>query len=332
MCLIIYSEKAKLPPRDWFAEAAVTNPDGIGVMSADGIAKFLGKRKTRRAWRYVSQLAADGLPFAVHFRWATHGRVSRANCHPFEIPGTGAHLMHNGVLWTCRLANDEMSDTRIFAEDVMPGYISMTQRGAHDYLTALNAEAAGNRLLVMHPDGKRFDVVNRQLWTMRDGILYSNTYSINALDDWGGYATRASKAKDTLGSWIKGAVTRGYSKPAMPSGPSMGADDDYSGFADDIEAELWQEDYESAVEAGFDHHDAVRYAELEADRREMSTRSGCRVDAYTQAKRDGFDWHDSSTWGKYPIPGTEYSERVLNRHGDGETEDYTRPDARDMFI
>lgn len=325
MCLIIFSDSGKLPPRDWFAEAAVANPDGIGVMSADGVAKFLGKRKTRRAWRYVSQLSADGLPFAVHFRWATHGRVSRSNCHPFEIPGTGAHLMHNGVLWTHRLANDEVSDTRLFAEDVMPGYISMAQRGAHDYLTALNSEAVGNRLLVMHPDARRWDIVNRHLWTMRDGILYSNTYSITALDDWGGFAT---KPKASLVPYLSGK----YTKAAHPSGPSMGEDDDYRDYADEIEEELWQADYEDALDAGFTEDDACRYANLESERRELAANRRGFTSAYHEAKANGFDWHKPETWGQYPTPDAAYEGRVLNRHGDGETEDYTAPDARDMFI
>lgn len=308
MCLIIYSQNAKLPPRHWFAEAAESNPDGIGIMSADGIAKFLGKRKTRRAWRYASQLAAERIPFAVHFRWATHGRVSRSNCHPFEIPGTGAHLMHNGVLWTSVSATEEVSDTRIFAEDIMPAYMSMAQQGAQDYLTALNREATGNRLLIMHPDGQRFDVINRHLWIESGGILYSNTYSIAALD---------------FGSRWKGALASyGSKKAPAPSGPGSYLDDadDYGDFRETCEAELWENDYEEAVDNGFSSAEAMQFADLEADRREMATRSGRRVDS--APARSGFDWHDRSTWDKYPIPGTvHYPDAPLNRHGEAESPD-----------
>jgi len=120
MCLIIFSKTGKLPAEADFREAAKDNPDGIGVMSADGAQKFLGRKHVRRAWRYVRQLSAEGLPFGIHFRWATHGEVTRANAHPFEVPTNGALVMHNGILWTSAYATTRESDTAIFCTDVLP--------------------------------------------------------------------------------------------------------------------------------------------------------------------------------------------------------------------
>lgn len=327
MCLIIYSPNAELPTRADFFNASENNPDGIGVMSRDGIAKFLGKRKTRRAWRYVQQVAAEGIPFGVHFRWATHGRVSRTNCHPFEVPGHDAHLMHNGILWTSAFATEEESDTAVFAAEVAPKLLPLARENPKDYLALLGKEASGNRLLIMRDGGAAFDVVNPWLWHKVGTMLFSNTYSVDRMAkssdymlDWPPAAT-APYTKSRAG-WLAAPLARGW-----PSGPASSFEDDREdtspgSWEEDIIADSWERDYEDALACGYTEDDAETYATKEAGKRVAELRG-------RQSARSGFDWHDRATWDKYPIPGT-YADRVLNRHGDGEELD--RPSAADMFI
>jgi hypothetical protein len=337
MCLIIFSQTGKLPPRDYFSQAATNNPDGIGVMSADGVAKFLGKRKARRAWRYVQQLSADGIPYGVHFRWATHGRINRSNCHPFEIPGTDSHMMHNGILWTSAFSTDEASDTRLFADEIAPKYVQ--ERFATDFLSLIGREASGNRLLFMHGSGKEWDVVNRHLWTDIGGILYSNLYSF----DVPGLATPGNSYPVATG---RGLAGYGYSKPSFPSGPGLSAADaeemeyaiasgrmsyDEADDAEESEAwDAWEEAYSQALRDGYGEHEAEALADEAGGLvlwRKDAARAAAPASPYARARAAGFDWQDSATWHLYaPDP-----DRVLNRHGDGEAE-YGRPDPQDMFV
>jgi glucosamine 6-phosphate synthetase-like amidotransferase/phosphosugar isomerase protein len=82
MCLIAYVPSGKVMPDDYITAAHQGNDDGIGIMSEDGIHKFLGRKALKRAKRYLKQLHEDEIEYAIHFRYATHGDVTMHNCHP----------------------------------------------------------------------------------------------------------------------------------------------------------------------------------------------------------------------------------------------------------
>jgi hypothetical protein len=181
MCLIIYSPKGALPTREAFWNANANNSDGIGVMSAHGgIHKFLRKKQTSRAWDYVQTIANQGKPFAVHFRWATHGEVCDALAHPFPLGTTGAYLMHNGVLQGYgSLTDNTMSDTSEFCADVLRNGIPEPGERWHAEYMRLLADAVGgyNKLCIMHASGA-FELVNEASGAWIDGLWYSNKHSI----------------------------------------------------------------------------------------------------------------------------------------------------------
>jgi hypothetical protein len=196
----MFAKHADLPARLDFQSAAADNADGIGIMSADGVEKFNGKRSTRRAWRYAQYLSHAGIPYAVHFRYATHGRVGRALTHPFRVPETGDFVMHNGVLsQTARFATDSESDTSLFCREYLPYYSSRrTDRDA--WLSEVEQDTYGSRLLFMSDDGRDFSIVHETWGDWCRGIWYSNTYSLVAPDTaaihWRAY-TRKTTAKAT---------------------------------------------------------------------------------------------------------------------------------------
>lgn len=322
MCLIIYSPTCQVPVRKVFSEAAQNNPDGIGVMSADGVRKFVGKRKARRAYGYIQALARDAIPYAVHFRWATHGRVSRENTHPFEIPGTGRWLMHNGVLWTATLASEAVSDTRIFADQIAP---DLLQRNPKGWQREMADEAAGNRLLVMSEDGSQFDIINKALWTKAGGLWYSNQYSC----DIPGVRTPGVTWIDSSRGYLPARYdSRGV---AGPSGPTLNwtptgyrADEDTeSGWqysdSDDDEALVeraglwddWDSEYKARLAEGYDYDEAEELANIAVAR---LAREAASPRASVPPVKSGFDWHDSATWTRYPIPGTEARAKVAAKH------------------
>lgn len=178
MCLIAYVRAGKTISDHYIETVHARNPDGIGVMSAKGIEKFLGHKMLKRARRYIHTLQNDGLEFAVHFRYATHGDITMKNVHPFELPDGNGHLMHNGVLSDYTEAsiatNGEDSDTALFAREHI-GTAPFEQW--QEYWTAIANKISGGRLCLMLPD-KRFILVNEQSGTWKEDVWYSQTYSL----------------------------------------------------------------------------------------------------------------------------------------------------------
>lgn len=115
MCIIVYKpEGAAMPSTDTLRRCFEENPDGAGFMWPERGRVQL--RKGFMGWGDLepalsSELPRDarGLPVALHFRIATHGRVKPGCCHPFavckdyramraESASAAAGFMHNGTL------------------------------------------------------------------------------------------------------------------------------------------------------------------------------------------------------------------------------------------
>jgi hypothetical protein len=176
MCLIAYVPTGKEIPESYFRAAAHDNDDGIGVMSANGVEKFLGKKMVKRAWRHVRRLQDAQHAFAVHFRFATHGRVALVNTHPFKTPCGSAYVMHNGILSAYAPVdrNGDISDTRLLVETMSDVNVG----GDTEYWDALEKHIGfGNKLCVMSHDGQ-FRIVNEYAGDWIDGVWYSQTYSL----------------------------------------------------------------------------------------------------------------------------------------------------------
>ncbi len=120
MCVIIVKKAGvKLPSREVLRAAFQANPDGCGFATSGGyvwrglrFGDFLKKFKEH---------AKEDENVMIHFRWATHGSVKQANCHPFtaEEGDNKVVFMHNGVL-NIPSVND-MTDSEIcFRRKIMP--------------------------------------------------------------------------------------------------------------------------------------------------------------------------------------------------------------------
>lgn len=179
MCLIMFSPHGQLPDRVHFTNANEDNPDGIGVMSASGVRKFMGKRRERRAWNYVANLKE---PFAVHFRWATHGQVCPELAHPFTA-GDGSLVMHNGVIRVtaheAHRLGSAVSDTSLFVKRYMNTVPDHNDPLYADYLALLGvAIGDGSKFVILHARTKQFSIVNESEGTWFEGLWFSNHYSM----------------------------------------------------------------------------------------------------------------------------------------------------------
>lgn len=106
MCVIIYKPVGvKLPDCDILNRAQVRNPHGCGLVSPSVFYKGLSYDSFKKN---LNECSIDE-PLLIHFRFATHGSIKKANCHPFYDKETETYFMHNGIL-NVRSYND-MTDS-----------------------------------------------------------------------------------------------------------------------------------------------------------------------------------------------------------------------------
>jgi len=123
MCLLSYYVPGSMPVREHLENGARLNPDGFGwAMLAGG--ELLTRRYLNGAAAiedFMAQRARNpDVPALFHSRHATDTGATVANCHPFPL-GTGAVVAHNGYLFPVT-EGEERSDSRIFAEEILPRY------------------------------------------------------------------------------------------------------------------------------------------------------------------------------------------------------------------
>jgi hypothetical protein len=186
MCMIIYKPVGvELPDRETIRQAALGNPHGAGVMIADKgkveIYKALIGADTICDLLSVLDRDNDKLinkSLAIHFRMATHGEVSIANCHPFPVTDddlllssgsckVDVALAHNGMFWN-REYNKRDSDTYQFVKKYLSGFTWETFKAAYNLLD--DESFRTDRVIVMNGAG---DVIKWGTWHTEKGCEYS---------------------------------------------------------------------------------------------------------------------------------------------------------------
>jgi hypothetical protein len=205
MCLIIHKPAGVKVPGDLIRTAWEDNPDGAGIMypHSDGLKVYKimpgdWADPAAHVEKVLSEL--DGLEAGIHFRWRTHGPVSRENAHPYVIPGTGGYVMHNGVLSSSllgegyKVVQNSMSDTAFYTITTLTG-----APGADDvsFWEIVGADIGSyNKMLIMDAAG-RFLRINDKQWADYKGLRLSNELSCPE------YAVGRS-------SWREYYIGRGY--------------------------------------------------------------------------------------------------------------------------
>jgi len=145
MCIIIVKPVGvALPPTEHVSEAFQRNPDGFGLAYWNkGMHKVRltkGAMTARAARIMISDVPEpQGKVIVMHFRNATEGRVTPANCHPFPLTNNkkllkatdlaaDLVLAHNGIILNMDTAADttpkmqrEISDTARFIKEYLSG-------------------------------------------------------------------------------------------------------------------------------------------------------------------------------------------------------------------
>lgn len=107
MCVIIYKPSGvKIPSENELFMAHRIHPDGCGFISSSGL-HYRGLDYNK--FLTLLQMVPLKDECIIHFRFATHGSIKKANCHPFEK--NGVWFAHNGVLDITPIGDKTDSET-----------------------------------------------------------------------------------------------------------------------------------------------------------------------------------------------------------------------------
>jgi len=160
MCLLTFIPDYVSPDLDRFKIAATANPDGFGFAISTGkkIVTYHSMDFDEVANKFIDLRPTHNGPAIFHFRWATHGSETVANCHPFFLGKDSQSVVgHNGVLPVAIPKGDVRSDTKVFAEDIMPSVGGITSLDNDEYYKKLEAWSTGSKLvfLTVNEDAKQ---------------------------------------------------------------------------------------------------------------------------------------------------------------------------------
>ena len=154
MCLLSFHDEGVTADYDTMSGGAVNNPDGFGfaVHTGDRILRGRGLEFDRVYSDYLTAMRSGGVSM-FHHRWATHGAISKKNCHPFYVGGDSRTLLgHNGILPVSIPVGDQRSDTRLFADKVLPALGGLGALEGDTLSAELSKVVAGNRLVILTTD------------------------------------------------------------------------------------------------------------------------------------------------------------------------------------
>lgn len=190
MCLVVYKPAGAIILKRAMQVSWDNNPDGAGFM-------LLGKRKVIGYKGYMTleslyaglemfgAVDAGGnivgdLSIAIHFRWATHGGVSKEKCHPFPASNKVDDLnaltwradygiAHNGIIEA--YARKGLSDSQGFIKDVLSNKEILASI-EDDRVSFLLSRMMGSSKFIVMSQEKIYLLGG---WIQTDGVYYSNT-------------------------------------------------------------------------------------------------------------------------------------------------------------
>lgn len=170
MCLIFTNKPGQSFNLHAMDNAYISNPDGLGILIHNGSGWHVERHIDVNLDRILDKLeVADN--FAIHFRYATHGKISVANCHPFSL-GDGWFLMHNGIL-PFRPSRPKRSDTWQFCQYLRNmGITRFSDNQFNAFLPILSEAIGSDKILIAKPNGS---IVRLGNWVDRPEGYYSNS-------------------------------------------------------------------------------------------------------------------------------------------------------------
>jgi glutamine amidotransferase len=179
MCLLCYFEpNAEIEIRD-LENACYSNPDGFGFSILKPTGEIITEKSMNHSGlidQFLEMRKSNPNSHSIfHARIATAGAVDLENCHPFNITGLNAVIGHNGHLPVQIEKNDSRSDSRIFAESILPNRISAVD--SFKGIQKLEKWAGSSKLVILNGDSRLSKPVyflNEDLGHWKNGAWFSN--------------------------------------------------------------------------------------------------------------------------------------------------------------
>lgn len=186
MCIIAAKPSGwPLPSNEILSNCEWNNRDGIGIAWSSGqgvkIKKDFATLTAFQEWLPANVQESDAC--IIHFRMATHGKVSEGMRHPFPLTKDEATLQqvelecdmamaHNGIL-DCEDKRNKLSDTAVFVRDILaePAVRDNLRDNAAIQKLIAHTATASNKLAFLFGDGH---ILYFGEFETDKGILYSN--------------------------------------------------------------------------------------------------------------------------------------------------------------
>lgn len=237
MCLLTFMPKGLTIGYEKARRSAISNPDGFGFAIHAGTNILTDHDMDfEKLWtRFTNARKVQDGAAMFHFRIATHGIVNSDNCHPFYVgEDTQSVLGHNGMLPITVPIGESRSDTRLFAEIVLPHCGGVERLDDEFFFKELELWSAGSKMVIMTVNpATKYDyyIINEQdgHWGKDDGVWYSNhSYIVYAMAPYSGY--EYGSMYDS-GGWF---ANNRFSLTSSVGVPRTPADDNYElSFAED---------------------------------------------------------------------------------------------------
>ncbi|NDB60398.1 hypothetical protein EB001_18400 [bacterium] len=207
MCLLVVSSPNSTPRKKDLECASCNNPHGFGYAVIAGNKIITGKgmsaKKVIKEFLAVRKQYPDSYAM-YHARFATHGVKNDDNCHPFKIGNSDlSYLAHNGILPVHIEPNDKRSDTRIFADDILPSMGGITALDNPNLYGMIEGWASGSKIAVFTLDpNAQYDcyIINEDLghWDNAGNWWSNDSYKPSK---WGNFFQKYDDSLDLSEGW-----------------------------------------------------------------------------------------------------------------------------------
>ena len=240
MCLLTF-----MPPNvdisyEHAREAARSNPHGFGFAIHTGrtIIKDhdMDFNNLWTRWEKLREIERGAAIF--HFRITTHGLTDVNNCHPFNVgDDPSSVLAHNGILPILMPVHETRSDTKIFAEYVLPNMGGVAALDNKETFESVEEWASGSKLVILSVSPlAQYDwyILNESLGHWFNGVWFSN----NSYKPYYTY-------KPKTGAYWTGP---GYNNETTRGNYSLDWDDDDDLLAETAASKYYESEYKTWVD------------------------------------------------------------------------------------